>query len=404
MSSSKTQRPAGAVRLCPSCQIGYIMPSDLHSRCETCLGPEHAGIALTTGAACAFCTSLPVEELQRRADAFAVLMPDGDGDDSWADHASFTVEEAVQFFDRSSPGGVHGAGHRSDDTAPSIAAPPPGSPLSPLGDLEIDDDVDERRAPLARPSPTSPQPAGHLPAKALLQDLPGIIRWAADLKSVPVPADPPAPVHSVLGGDIYAPEPAPKHFPVRPCVTELQPFIDAAFSEPGKLKVPVARYDPFTRVNRDTEHGFPAVPQLEESLATILLLTATFFGRRKPTPPSPRDQVTARLSDRAHQCAAQSVAAVNNVALLGSAVSAVATQPGALPPKMATEIGKAMSAILTLSTATTVAQACIMAWQTMLQRNMWLHMSQLPAQIRGELLGGPISSDGASQHPPAECV
>ncbi|XP_049432654.1 basic salivary proline-rich protein 3-like [Epinephelus fuscoguttatus] len=61
---------------------------------------------------------------------------------------------------------------------------------------------------------------------------------------------------------------------------------------------------------------------------------------------------------------------------------------------MATEIGKAMSAILTLSTATTVAQARIMAWQMMLQRNMWLHMSQLPAQIRGELLGGPISSDG----------
>ncbi|KAL7402042.1 hypothetical protein ABVT39_008558 [Epinephelus coioides] len=72
----------------------------------------------------------------------------------------------------------------------------------------------------------------------------------------------------------------------------------------------------------------------------------------------------------------------------------MAAQPGALPLEMATKIRKAMSAILTLSTATTVAQAQIMAWQTMLQRNMWLHMSQLPARIRGELLGGPISSNG----------
>ncbi|KAL7402777.1 hypothetical protein ABVT39_019844 [Epinephelus coioides] len=47
MTSIKSQRPDGGVRLCPSCQIGYIMRSDLHPRCETCLGPEHAGIALT---------------------------------------------------------------------------------------------------------------------------------------------------------------------------------------------------------------------------------------------------------------------------------------------------------------------------------------------------------------------
>ena len=46
MSSSKTQHPAGAVRLCPNCQIGYIMPSALPPRCETCLGAEHAGLSV----------------------------------------------------------------------------------------------------------------------------------------------------------------------------------------------------------------------------------------------------------------------------------------------------------------------------------------------------------------------
>ncbi|KAL7381043.1 hypothetical protein ABVT39_027725 [Epinephelus coioides] len=102
---------------------------------------------------------------------------------------------------------------------------------------------------------------------------------------------------------------------------------------------------------------------------------------RRPTPPSPWDQVSVRLTDRAHQCAAQTAAAANNITLLSS-VSTIGYE-------MATDIGKAMSAILTLST-----QARIMAWQTMLQRNMWLHMSQLPAQIRRELLDDPINSDG----------
>ncbi|KAL7401495.1 hypothetical protein ABVT39_000531 [Epinephelus coioides] len=174
---------------------------------------------------------------------------------------------------------------------PPWLAPPLGSPRSPLGDLELDDDGDERGALLTRLSPASSRPAGHLPAKALLQDLPSIIKMAADLKGVPVPGDPPAPGRSVLGGDIYAPEPAPKRFPVWPRVTELRSFIDAAFSEPGKLKALVARYDLFTRVNGDTEHAFPAVPQLEESLATILLPKATFFGRCKPMPPSLWDRL-----------------------------------------------------------------------------------------------------------------
>ncbi|CAK6959844.1 inter-alpha-trypsin inhibitor heavy chain H3-like [Scomber scombrus] len=75
-----------------------------------------------------------------------------------------------------------------------------------------------------------------------------------------------------------------------------------AYAENGKLKAPVSRYDPFTRVQGETEGSFPSVPPLEKSLATILLPKFTFFGRRKPTPPSPRDQVTARLTDRAHQC------------------------------------------------------------------------------------------------------
>ena len=310
----------------------------------------------------------------------------GDEDEGWA--ANVPLDEALVAFDCSGPGGDQDDGHGSDDPAPSISGSPPGSPLSPMGDLETIPEA--TGAPIPRPSPA----ADHLPARALLLDLPGIIRAAADRKGISVPAEPPPPARDILRGDIYGSEPALRRPPVWPRVTELQPFTEAAFSEPGKLKAPVVRYQPFTRVQGLSESGFPGVPRLEESLATILLPKAVFFGRRKPTPPSAHDQVLSRLTDRAHQCAAQTSAAANNVALLASSVSAMAMEPGALPPEMATEIGKAMSAILSLSTAQTTAQARVMAWLTMIQRNMWLHMSQLPASIHKELLDGPISPDG----------
>lgn len=117
---------------------------------------------------------------------------------------------------------------------PSLAAPAPW--LSPLGDLKLDE---EKGAPLAMLSPASSRPAGHLPAQALLQDLLSIIKMADDLKDIPMLADPPTPACGVLGGDVCVLEPASRHLQMWPCVTELWPFINAAFFKPRKLKAPL---------------------------------------------------------------------------------------------------------------------------------------------------------------------
>ncbi|KAK2828274.1 hypothetical protein Q5P01_019308 [Channa striata] len=69
-----------------------------------------------------------------------------------------------------------------------------------------------------------------------------------------------------------------------------------------KLKSLIAHYDPFTRVHGETEHGFPAIPPLEPSLASILFPKPLFF------------------------------------------VSSII-----LPMELAKEIGKALAAVLTLS-------------------------------------------------------
>ncbi|KAK2912279.1 hypothetical protein Q8A73_006392 [Channa argus] len=104
------------------------------------------------------------------------------------------------------------------------------------------------------------------------------------------------------------------------------------------------------------------------------------------------EHVTTCLTDRANYCAAQTAAAINNIALLSYSVSSIAETEDALPTELAHEIGRQMAAILTLFTAAAVAQSLIMAWMTMLQCNMWLQIFQLPKRIRK--LEGPFSSVG----------
>eukprot|EP00064_Thunnus_orientalis_P000463 superscaffoldBa00000024_g464 len=150
------QKPPEACCLCPACHTGYILPSDLHPCCESCLGAEHAGLALTSWAACQFCA-----RLCSCADTLMALLVEGDSDGSWTNR----------------------------------------EPPSPMGALELDDDR-LGAAALSFLTTTFQLPA----TKALFQDLLGIIKMVADLRGIPMPADPPAPTRGLLGGDVYIQE------------------------------------------------------------------------------------------------------------------------------------------------------------------------------------------------------
>lgn len=81
----------------------------------------------------------------------------------------------------------------------------------------------------------------------------------------------------------------------------------------------------------------------------------------------------------------------SSVPLIAAAVSTIGTRPGALYPELETDIRKVMRTVLTLTMVTIMTESGIMAWQTMVGRNVWLHMCQLPLLIRQ---GGTISSNG----------
>eukprot|EP00064_Thunnus_orientalis_P009019 superscaffoldBa00001114_g9042 len=255
-----------AVRLCPICQTNYILPSYLHPRCEAYLSAEHARLALTPQGACQFCACLPAEELQQQADAFSL--------------------------------------RRTPTVGVSQMTPlPPSWALL----LVLLSPCWETWSLITRAGGSTTVALSF--SASVCQPYAGIAMLAEQ----------PTPAHSLLGGDVYDQEPPAK------C-----PLLWPHFMEPSPSwrqhyliltnRALVSRYEPFTRVHRDMEKGFPTVPPLEWSLATILLPKGTFFGKRKPPLLTPQDQVYTLLSDCLHQCAAQIAAAKNNIALLSSSL------------------------------------------------------------------------------------
>ncbi|CAB1416588.1 unnamed protein product [Pleuronectes platessa] len=110
---SMKQHGTSNIRLCPECKTGYIMSDDLHRRCESCLGPEHAGLALTPGANCTFCKLLTEPERRRRADAYTNM--DGfpcaartavTGEMSLLCVAGTSAEDSVDLIDPNTRSGV----------------------------------------------------------------------------------------------------------------------------------------------------------------------------------------------------------------------------------------------------------------------------------------------------------
>ncbi|MEQ2163736.1 hypothetical protein GOODEAATRI_033443 [Goodea atripinnis] len=336
----------GTIRLCPACNTGYIMSYDLHAICEGCLGPDHANLALTPQATCPSCRRLPQEEKQRRLAIFSPL----EGEFPVVDQCS--LDEALDIF---------GVGWESDDSAPETATDV-STPFLWTEGAEADaKSVQAQGLPM---SATTPFPA--MGALLPIDDLAGKF----------------APAHSTRRDPVW---------PRFPAVTT---YLSGAAAEPLQLKAPVSTFTPITRVESLMDQGFPPVPALEPSLSAVFGVRSARRVGRRPVPPSSSDQITTRLTDRSHQCAAQVAAATNNTAFLAYAISKKAREME-LPPEDVEEFCNFADTILNLCAATAVCSSHIAAWQTLLQRQMWLRLSSsIPEDFKRELLEGPISPDG----------
>ncbi|MEQ2177740.1 hypothetical protein GOODEAATRI_006729 [Goodea atripinnis] len=280
--TTRSVASVGTVRLCPACNTGYIMDYDLHAICEGCLGPDHANLALIPQSTCPSCRRLPPEEKKWRLVIFSPL----EGEFPVADQCS--LGEALGIFD---------AGRESDDSAPETATDI-STPFLRTEEAEADaKPVQAQGLPM---SVTTPFPA----MGALVSALPDIIAKVANAKGVPVPA--PLAQHPTddLAGK-FAPAHPTRRDLVWPHFLAVTACLSGAPADPFQLKAPVSTFTPITRVESLTDQGFPPVQALEPSLSAVFGVRSARRVGRRPVPPSPINQITARLTDRSHQCAAQ---------------------------------------------------------------------------------------------------
>ncbi|MEQ2179870.1 hypothetical protein GOODEAATRI_029622, partial [Goodea atripinnis] len=320
----------GTIRLCPACNTSYIMSYDLHAICEGCLGPDHASLALTPQSTCPSCRRLPLEEKQRQLTIFSPL----EGEFPVADQCS--LDEALDIF---------GVGRESDNSAPETATDI-STPFLRTEGAEADaTSVQAQGLPM---SATTPFPA----MGALVSTLLDIIAKVAEAKGVSVPA----PLAQLLTDDLagkFAPAHLTRRDSVWPRFPAVTAYLSGAAAESFQLKAPVSTFTPITRVESLTDQGFPPVPALEPSLSAV-------------------------------------AAATNNTAFLTYAISKKAREME-LPPEDVEEFCNLADTILNLCAASAVCSSRIAAWQTLLQRQMWLRLSSsIPEDFKRELLEGPI--------------
>ncbi|CAL8284696.1 unnamed protein product [Boreogadus saida] len=111
----------------------------------------------------------------------------------------------------------------------------------------------------------------------------------------------------------------------------------------------------------------------------------------------PHHKQIVGLTDRVLVCASQSAAAVNNIALLSSAMVSLSADREAYGPEEAARwlaVSRFSRTILQLCQPIAVSAGRHMACATMIQRVIWLSHTAVPERERASLVQGPLAPDG----------
>ena len=140
--------------------------------------------------------------------------------------------------------------------------------------------------------------------------------------------------------------------PIWPMFPTISPYFSGAAAEPGRLGAPVKTFIQVKKTEGLTDRGYRAVPPLDPALYAVFGVKPG-LGDRCPTP---KDQLMAKLTDRAHRCMMQQEAVMNNIALLAHNVSTTAVDPHRLA-EQAVDMAKTAGVILCLCSTGAVAAA-----------------------------------------------
>ncbi|CAL8340157.1 unnamed protein product [Boreogadus saida] len=212
-----------------------------------------------------------------------------------------------------------------------------------------------------------------------------------------MPAPPLAPVSDDMQGECFRTPSFSRRVTQCPLFPPVQHLFTAAGGDPSTLKAPVRSYTDFTNVEGWADTQARGIPRLEPPLAALLCPGAGWRPNEMPLPPDRLQKQIVGLTDRVFVCASQSAAAVNNIALLSSAMVSLSADREFYGPEEAARwlaVSRFSSAILQLCQPIAVSAGRHMAWATMIQRVIWLSHTAVPERERASLVQGPLAPDG----------
>ncbi len=401
-------------RYCGSCR-GDLHADDGHSECVSCLGKAHADAALA-GSDCSHCESISLASLHTRIAFFSESDPAPRALPFSSSQGPVRKKQRGRGFQRLveselTPAQIPRASfspHR--EISPVLFVQPDQRPSASVSDLvsfggsddELADDSMSLVASDAEElwgSATDPAPSG-LPAPSAAKagmdaELFRVLSKAVEELGLEW-SPPEEPSRSrldewFLPGRRQAPQQRPSPF-----FPEVHDELMRSWRSPYSARLRTSASSALTTVDGAEEKGYERMPQLDESVAVHLCPPTAIGWKAKASHPSKPCRTTSALAGRSYASAGQAASALHSMAVLQVYQAKLLSAVDESEPDPATLRELRSATDLALRATKTTAQAIgrSMASLVVLERHLWLTLTEIKDADRVCFLDAPISPSG----------
>ncbi len=399
-------------RYCGSCR-GDLHADDGHSECVPCLGKSHADAALA-GSDCSHCKSISLASLRTRIAFFSESDPAPRALPFSSSQGPVRKKQRGRGFQRLveselTPAQIPRASfspHR--EISPVLFVQPDQRPSASVSDLvsfggsddELADDSMSLVASDAEElwgSVTDPAPSG-LPAPSAAKARMELFRVLSKaVEELGLEWSPPEEPSRSRLDEWFLPgrRQAPQQWPL-PFFPEVHDELTRSWRSPYSARLRTSASSALTTVDGAEEKGYERMPQLDESVAAHLCPPTAIGWKAKASHPSKPCRTTSALAGRSYASAGQAASALHSMAVLQVYQAKLLSAVDESEPDPATLRELRSATDLALRATKTTAQAIgrSMASLVVLERDLWLTLTEIKDADRVSFLDAPISPSG----------
>ncbi|KAL0172543.1 hypothetical protein M9458_032854, partial [Cirrhinus mrigala] len=181
-----------------------------------------------------------------------------------------------------------------------------------------------------------------------------------------------------------------------PFLPEVHEELTRSWRAPYSARLRASSSSALTSVDGAEDKGYEKLPPLDESVATHLCPPTAIGWKTKASHPSKPCRTTSALAGRAYTSAGQAASALHSMAILQVFQAKLLAQSdkSALDPATLTELRSATDLALRATKATAQAIGRSMASLVVLERHLWLTLTEIKDADKVPFLDAPISPTG----------